>query len=656
MAIVLKFKTESRAAVRGMKQAMDKGKRELREFSRATSREAKKARGEWRAFNKTLSKVGLSYKRIGIAAGAMAVAGIYALGRLSSASISAASSLEEIESKFNVVFKGVEDVAKKTTDQLTEGWGFARASAMQWMSTMQDLLVPMGLASDKAAELSGEIVKLSIDTGSFNDIPTADVMRDFQSALVGNHETVRKYGIQIGEAELKTAALTQGINKSWKEMTSAEKVMLRWSIIVKDSTFAAGDFIRTQGGWANQSRILQERQTELLSAIGAPLINALSSVQPKIRAIVDDMIDWVDQNDKLIEQGMTTVVDEITKSAETAASIIKTVAEYWRLAAIGAAITRGEGDKIIEYYKILQSEQEGTNEGLDYQRDRTGEILGFYEGMPGYVKTLNEELEKTTGDLLPQFVGALKNSWNVIDGMKSDSLIFADHWSVAGDNVERTKMEIIDTTNATVGLIKKTKEVDALYKDWAKDVEDAEDLIEEEVTGAQALSGVFSVLNLQSSNFTMSLREQVGFMRTMHSILSMVSGIFGLFSGGFSIFHAGGMVNRIPGSAPGYAPPGTRQYHSGGVQMGADERLGRFKVGESVINPFGTAMLGQRGVAALNAGQMPSGGSTFNINIYNPIGTEEYFTDNIIPFFKKAVTELNMEVWASDTIRSRSLS
>lgn len=623
MAIVLKFKTESRAAVRGMKQAVDKGKRELRQFSRAASREAKKAQGEWRAFNKTLSKVGLSYKRIGIAAGAMAVAGIYALGRLSSASISAASSLEEIESKFNVVFRGVEDIAKKTTDQLTEGWGFARASALLWMSSIQDTLVPMGLARDHAAELSGEIVKLSVDIGSFNDQPTATVMRDIQSALVGNHETVLKYGVVIGEAKRKQAAFTLGINKSWNEMTAAEKVMIRYKIIVEGSADAIGDFTRTQDSWSNQSRILKERQTELLGAIGEPLINALSSAQPRIREIVDDMIDWVEQNDKLIEQGMSTVVEGIASSAETMASIIKTVAEYWRLAAIGAAITRGEGDKIIEFYRILQSEQEGTNEELDYQRDRTGEIKGLWEGVA--------EVYPEFADLIPETNDALKDQV----GLTEEILKNIQGLSLAQMNMTPRMIQV----RTEAGRVK-------------EETEETVELIDKEVSGVEALSSVFSVLNLKSNNFTMSLREQMGFMRTMHSILSMVTGLFSL--GG--IFHAGGMVNRIPGSAPGYAPPGTRQYHSGGVQMGADERLGRFKVGESVINPFGTAMLGQRGVAALNAGQVPSGGSTFNINIYNPIGTEEYFTDNIIPFFKKAVTELNMEVWASDTIRSRSLS
>ena len=53
-------------------------------------------------------------------------------------------------------------------------------------------------------------------------------MKAFQSALVGNHETVRRFGIVITEAELQAELFRMGITKSKDEITAAEKLQARY--------------------------------------------------------------------------------------------------------------------------------------------------------------------------------------------------------------------------------------------------------------------------------------------------------------------------------------------------------------------------------------------------------------------------------------------
>jgi len=68
------------------------------------------------------------------------------------------------------------------------------------------------------------------------------------------------------------------------------------------------------------------------------------------------------------------------------------------------------------------------------------------------------------------------------------------------------------------------------------------------------------------------------------------------------------------------------------------------------------AVGGGPGVAAINKGMVPAVGHTeWNVNIYNPIGTEQYFIDNIIPAMRKAV-DLNLEVPASDAKRAERIA
>jgi hypothetical protein len=120
--------------------------------------------------------------------------------------VSAASDLEEMVGKFNVVFAGQLPIANQFVEELQEGFSVSEREARQYLSSIQDLLVPMGMAADKAALMSGQIVKLSADLGSFNNLPTEQVMLDIQSALVGNFETMKKYGVVLNEATVKQKA------------------------------------------------------------------------------------------------------------------------------------------------------------------------------------------------------------------------------------------------------------------------------------------------------------------------------------------------------------------------------------------------------------------------------------------------------------------
>lgn len=170
--------------------------------------------------------------------------------------IRAASDLEEATSKFNVVFKGQEKAAESWANTLVEAYGLSSRESRQYLSSVQDLLVPMGMQAQSAAKLSNEIVKLSVDLGSFNNLPTEQVMLDIQSALVGNYETMKKYGVVINAAAVQQEALNAGLARSKNEIDAADKAQAAYNMIVNSSTAAVGDFSRTSDGYANTTRRL----------------------------------------------------------------------------------------------------------------------------------------------------------------------------------------------------------------------------------------------------------------------------------------------------------------------------------------------------------------------------------------------------------------
>ncbi|KKL72178.1 hypothetical protein LCGC14_2087550, partial [marine sediment metagenome] len=107
---------------------------------------------------------------------------------------------QEILSKFRAVFKEHSAQAEAWSRDFAKSIGRARVDVLSYMAAMQDTFVPLGFARDKAMYLAKAVATLAIDMASFNNAVDEDVLRGLQSALVGNHETVRRYGVIITQA------------------------------------------------------------------------------------------------------------------------------------------------------------------------------------------------------------------------------------------------------------------------------------------------------------------------------------------------------------------------------------------------------------------------------------------------------------------------
>ena len=126
-------------------------------------------------------------------------------------------------------------------------------------SKVQDTFVPMGFARGEAAQLSIQLAKLATDVASFNNASDTETMAAFQSAIVGNHETVRQFGIVITEATLNQELLRMGLTKTSQTASNAQKVQARLNLIMAGTTDAQGDAARTADSFANRSKASASR-------------------------------------------------------------------------------------------------------------------------------------------------------------------------------------------------------------------------------------------------------------------------------------------------------------------------------------------------------------------------------------------------------------
>lgn len=200
------------------------------------------------------------------------------LGIAGGAAIKMASDFEESLNKVNVAFGEasgkVKEFAKTTLDQ----FGIAEGTALDMAALFGDMSTSMGLSVDAAAEMSTALVGLAGDLSSFKNINIKEATTALNGVFTGETESLKRLGIVMTQVNLEQFAMEQGIRKTIKEMSQAEKVQLRYQYVMEKTANAHGDFANTSEGAANQMRKFQEQMKELGATFGAVILPAFTKL------------------------------------------------------------------------------------------------------------------------------------------------------------------------------------------------------------------------------------------------------------------------------------------------------------------------------------------------------------------------------------------
>ena len=217
---------------------------------------------------------GLSGKfaKMSLAAKAAWGAAGYAVGKFVGDSISGASDLNETLSKSKVIFGKNAAAMEKWAGSAARSAGLSKQAALESAASFGDMFSQLGFAGKQAAGMSKDVVQLSADLGSFNNLPTAEVTDMMSAAFRGEYDSLQRVIPNINAARVEHEALAATGKKSAKELTAQEKAAATLAIVQKDGARAAGDFARTSGGLANQQKILRAQFDNVKAAVGKALL------------------------------------------------------------------------------------------------------------------------------------------------------------------------------------------------------------------------------------------------------------------------------------------------------------------------------------------------------------------------------------------------
>jgi hypothetical protein len=405
------------------------------EIEARTAKLEKEFRGIQKKTTEVTGGMESAFKRVGAVLAASFV--VKEAGAFFKTAIKGASDLQETTSKFETVFGKQISKARELEKQLTEGYATSTREARQYLSSIQDLLVPMGMNSDAAAKMSGEVVKLSADLGSFNNLPTEQVMLDIQSALVGNFETMKKYGVVVNATTVQQEALSLGLAKTKEDLTAADKAQAAFSLITKGSTAALGDMQRTSDGAANRMKALSAAFEDNSAAIGEGLLPPLNA----LLGVFLELVKSTEINSKAISESFTPALEAAIFGVSNFAEVMNGLITSFQLLVQGSQLAFDTFASVI-----------------------VDSFLVAVEAVEGYVDTMAQipfigELFEPASNAVKSFADDIRNVSNAVNDTRDESIEgFTQIGDNAAANMQKIRSVTQDVFNEINGVSKKSAE------------------------------------------------------------------------------------------------------------------------------------------------------------------------------------------------------
>ncbi len=304
-----------------------------------------------------------------------------------------ASDYSENLNKLRVAFGDYADeVIKFSSNSLTD-FGISKITSSNMAAMWGDMATNMGISQKGASKLAMSLVGLAGDMSSFKNIEHSIAQTALNAIFTGETESLKMLGIVMTEQNLKLYAMSEGYKTQYKNMTQAERVMLRYNYILSVTKNSQGDFLRTQMEYANQHRIFLGTLEEVSIALGQILLPMVTKFYIKISALLNRFKEFAESpigkailrvtvalGGLLIIVGASLIIFAGLRWMFIMMSVeLKILAVNLKSAFIPLTIVLSS---LLFLYKAWTSFS-----NYDPSKSKAGGILGFFQTLGGYLQT-----------------------------------------------------------------------------------------------------------------------------------------------------------------------------------------------------------------------------------------------------------------------------
>ena len=277
-------------------------------------------------------------------------------------SIQKASDFNEAISKNTVVFGAISKEVENFAQTANRALGISETSALKAAGTFAIFGKSAGLAGKDLSDFSTSLVTMAADLASFNNTSVDEAINALGSALRGEAEPLRKYGVLLDDATLKAAATELGIYSGNKALTAQQKVLAAQKVIFEQTADAQGDFSRTSTGLAAQQKILgatlENIQTNLGQAFLPIFLKAVKFFNDEVTPAFERVAEVI--GEKGLVKGMQQalyemgsfgpgMVEAFKQVAVTAAKAANALYKFAVVTAATALFAMGQASKALGF-------------------------------------------------------------------------------------------------------------------------------------------------------------------------------------------------------------------------------------------------------------------------------------------------------------------
>ena len=350
---------------------------------------------------------------------------------------------------FNVVFDNTEKNGKQMFSELgkealqfqyklNEAFGTNKTQSLYTQAIFQSMGENQGISDYYANIMSETMTKFTYDLASLynkTEKATAEALR--ASVYSGQTKPARNYGLDVTQQTMQPILNELGIDKQVKELSQAEKMILRYISVLKQGQVAMGDFANTCESPSNQLKILRQQLIETKVAFSSLFIGALSNALPYANAflmIIKETskaiatmfgIELKDYNSGIASQ--EGIYDGIEESADNASKAVKELKrqtlgfdEIHNISEndnsdSGTSVSGGIDQRLLDAIT-------GYDNGMDKVRMKAAEIRDKWMEILGFHK----EVDPLTGEISFKYGGigkTLSNIWKSFKGLSTEGKV-----------------------------------------------------------------------------------------------------------------------------------------------------------------------------------------------------------------------------------------
>jgi hypothetical protein len=217
--------------------------------------------------------------------------------------VEVASSVEEMENKFNVVVGDMRDDVDKWAQDYSDAIGRNKNDIKTYLADQQNLLVGFGMTRQAGAEMAEQMTSLALDLASFGNMDETASVNAMTKAVMGESEAAKTLGAVLNDSTRAQAMSALGLKGTYDKLDQLTKMQVNYQAILQQSPDAIGDCQRSLDSYESTKKRYIAKLKEIKTIVGQfflPTYQKILSIGAKGLTMIRDWLQKLtDLTDKL---------------------------------------------------------------------------------------------------------------------------------------------------------------------------------------------------------------------------------------------------------------------------------------------------------------------------------------------------------------------